>query len=609
MKYLRPILKARMAWIAGIAACALLLSWKFALAQDNRSRQLAPAPVALPTPIAPGRTATPNTAPAAATPAPMAVPADPPLPPPIVPELPATTTTPEKTDAAADSASVPSPTPIAAPALVAQVTPTPVAPPAPVAPAATTSTDATPTPGKGIIFNFQGASLKDVLNYLSESAGFVILTEATVTGTVNIVSRQPVTPDEAVDLLNTVLNDKGYTAVRNGRVLKIINRKDAIKNDLPVETGSDPAKIPHRDEVVTQILPLKFGDATKLVENLRPLLSDAATITANEASNAILMTDTQTNIRRIATIIKALDTSVASISSIHVYPLQYADAKEVADLINQLFGSNQAGGRTQGGQGGRGGFGGFGRFGGGFGGFGGPPGGPGGQGQEPQSEARQAESKITAVADVQSNSVIVSAPEGIQAEIQDIISQIDTTITDITTTRIFRLHHADSVELAGLINSLYGDGAPSASPANNRGGTNGQRGGGFQPGGQGGGQNRQATPAAGSERSLQQAKVTAVGDPRTNSLVVTASKDTMAKLVDLVGRLDATDSRQQHVYVHALQHADAENVADVLRGMLGQQTSGPAAAGQTSTLLQRTTNGASINAQDVLNTNANATGS
>ncbi len=253
------------------------------------------------------------------------------------------------------------PAPAAPAATVPQISPAPASP----APAA-------PAPGGGVLLNFQNASLNDVLTYLSEAAGFVIVQEAPVSGTVNIVSRQPLTPEESVDLLNTVLVEKGYTAIRNGRILKIVNRRDAQRRDLPVEMGSDPARIPRRDEVVTQILPVRFGEVAKLVENLRPLLPESASISANDSSNAILLTDTQTNIRRIAQIIKALDTSTASISGIHVFPLRFADAKEVATLVTQLFSGTATGQQQQ--NGGRRGGGGFG----GFGGQGGPGGGGGG---------------------------------------------------------------------------------------------------------------------------------------------------------------------------------------------------------------------------------------
>ena len=109
-----------------------------------------------------------------------------------------------------------------------------------------------------------------MLNYLSEAAGFVIIQNVPVTGTVNVVSKQPVNAEEAVDLLNTVLVTKGYIAVRNGRILKIVSSKDAQKNDLPVEVGSDPQAIPRKDAMVTQILPIRYMDASKLVDNLSP---------------------------------------------------------------------------------------------------------------------------------------------------------------------------------------------------------------------------------------------------------------------------------------------------------------------------------------------------
>ncbi len=457
-----------------------------------------------------------------------------------------------------------------------------ITPPAPEAKPAPVAVKGT------IMLNFQGASLTDVLNYLSEAAGFVIVQEAPVSGTVNVVSRQPITAEDAVDLLNAVLIEKGYVAIRNGRILKIVKRDGAQKRDLPVHNGSDPELIPRKDEMVTQILPLRFGEAAKLVENLRPLLADNATISANDSSNSIILTDTQTNIRRIAEIIKAIDTSVASISTLHVYPLKYANAKAVASVITELFAANTAGGSGGGGRG-RGGFGGGG--GGGFPGFGGPGGPGGGQQASPQSEARQANSRVIAVADDQSNSLIVSAPEEVIPNITEVVNKIDTNTNDVTVTRIFRLQRADAVETAEILTTLYGDSTTSQTSQNN------QRGQGRQGGGFGGfnpsGPQQQSTSAGQSDRALLQSKVVAVGDGRTNSLIVTAAPDTMAQIAETVGRLDASDAKKQHVYIHSLQHADADSVANVLKGMLGQQTTGSAQS-NASRLNQRSNSGATM---------------
>ncbi len=324
-----------------------------------------------------------------------------------------------------------------------------------------------PTPRGTIRVNFQGASLNDVLNYLSEAAGFVIVKDGPVTGSVDITSRQPITPDEAVDLLNTVLVSKGYAAIRmgtNGRILKIVNKNIAAKSTIPLRVGSNPQLIPPKDEIVTQILPVKYVDAAKLIDNLRPLLSQDAQVSANDNSNAIIMVDTQANIRRIAEIINALDTSVAAVSSIRIFPLKFADATQLANVITQLFSATQQTTQTGGGGGG-----GFGGRGGGFGGFGGRGGGGGGGGGATAAGGARQPAKVVAVADTQSNSIIVSAPDDVMPAIEDIITRTDTNITDATETQLFQLKHADATEMASILTSLY-SGAAATQTAQNTGG-------------------------------------------------------------------------------------------------------------------------------------------
>jgi type II secretory pathway component GspD/PulD (secretin) len=423
----------------------------------------------------------------------------------------------------------------------------------------------TVTAEDGIRLNFQGAELSDVLSYLSEAAGFVILVDQEVSGTVNVMSHQPLTSDEAVELLNAILIEKGYIALRNGRILRIVPRADAHKRDLPVRTASRPVDIPRTDEMVTQIIPVRFGDALKMIENLRPLLADESTLTANESSNAIVMTDTQTNIRRMAEIIEALDTSIASISTIRVFPLAFADATQLAEVIRELFATDalsRAGGgipravlerfRMGGGRGGD-------------------------TATSSESEARQAASRVVAVSDERSNSLIVSAPDDLIATIEELVAKVDTNIDDITEVRIFRLENSDASELASLLTMLYTE--ESTTQTTGRGGQQG-----FRPGPQ---RRVAGTDSQLSQRALQQARVVVVGDPRTNSLLVNAGRETMMQIAELVGRLDSGTDRKQRVYVHPLDHADVENVAGILRGMFESQTTGT----RGTTRNQQTTTG------------------
>tara|TARA_B110000438_G_scaffold181327_1_gene173240 strand:- start:148 stop:834 length:687 start_codon:yes stop_codon:yes gene_type:complete len=172
-----------------------------------------------------------------------------------------------------------------------------------------------------LTMNFEGVPLQSVLEYMSEAADLIILGETKVEGKVNILSKKPLNREEAVELLIVVLNENGYAAIRRGeRMLKIVEKDKALIEDLPVKSGANPEDIPKNDLMVTQIIPIRFGNAGQLIENIKELLPDYATISANDGSNAIILTDTQQNIHRIAEIVSALDTSISSISEIRVFP-------------------------------------------------------------------------------------------------------------------------------------------------------------------------------------------------------------------------------------------------------------------------------------------------
>src|ERR1035437_453881 len=237
----------------------------------------------------------------------------------------------------------------------------------------------------GLRLNFHNAPLNLVLEYLSDAAGFVINKVTDVRGSVDVQGKD-LTKDEAVQVLDSALKKNGYAVVRNGRILTIVAQDTAKTTDLPVISGSNPDEAERGDDVVTQIIPVKYASVSQLVPNLELLLPTTATLSANESANSLLLVATKTDVKRMLKIVDALDTSIASVSSIRVIPLKYADAKDTATLIGTLF--TTQGGSQGGSTNGRGGLfsmlAGGGSFGGGgpggFGGRGGSSGGGGGRG-------------------------------------------------------------------------------------------------------------------------------------------------------------------------------------------------------------------------------------
>src|SRR5882762_8901936 len=225
---------------------------------------------------------------------------------------------------------------------------------------------------KGLRMNFRGVPLEQVLNYMSKAAGFIIHPKVSISGKVDAWSDNSLTRDEALDLLEHVLDDNGYTAIRDGKILTIISKVEAKKNSPLIKRFTTLDEIPKNDEVATYIIPVRTLNPIALVKNLQPLISSDNDLQANESANSLLITDSQNNIRRVAEIIEKLDSVSSTINTIKVYPLKYADAKSLVASIKELFLSE---GSSTGGQGaavgGFGRFGGGGRGGGGGGGFGG----------------------------------------------------------------------------------------------------------------------------------------------------------------------------------------------------------------------------------------------
>ncbi|MFP4379383.1 MAG: secretin N-terminal domain-containing protein [Candidatus Sumerlaeia bacterium] len=411
-----------------------------------------------------------------------------------------------------------------------------------------------PQSADAIRFNFRGASLNTVLDYLSEAAGVIVIRKVDVDGTVDAWSHQPLTRDEAIELVSRLLYENGYAAIHTNRTMTIVAKKDAAKRMIPVVTGSDPEGIPATEIVVTQIIPVKYADVEKLVDDLDKLLPDDAILSANQGSNALVLTATQSTIQRMTRIVKALDTSISEITKLRVFTLNHANATELAKVITDIFqaraqasGEDSRSRRIQ-------------RF---FRGRGGPGGGD--DDSAGPSEARAAQNLVVAVADERTNSMVVSAPEDLMPTIETLVQEIDTVAEDITEVRVFPLKYSDATEMAQTINDVFKTASSDSANQDNesripfffrRGSDRGSR----------------SSQSQTNERKVQQDEVKAVADVRTNSVVITAASEAMDQISQMIETLDSNPARQKKVHVYTLNNADVENVTEILTEMFGSES-------------------------------------
>jgi type II secretory pathway component GspD/PulD (secretin) len=148
-----------------------------------------------------------------------------------------------------------------------------------------------------------GVPIHTVIRAVAKKTGKKFLIDSKLHGNVQLVGEEAgnVTYGE----LLAILQAQGFTAVEGGGFLRVIPEAIVRQSVLPLVVGS--ATYPDA-QYVAAVIPVRKVPAATLVPILRPLLPQQAHLAAAICSNALLMVDTFANIRRIESLIAALDT-------------------------------------------------------------------------------------------------------------------------------------------------------------------------------------------------------------------------------------------------------------------------------------------------------------
>ena len=399
--------------------------------------------------------------------------------------------------------------------------------------------------------NLRGASVDQTLNYLSESAGLTIDRQtspspAAVPGTIEFFSATPLKNDELFQSLNQTLADHGLTALRNSNTLTVETLDEAYNNSsTPVIFANGVNNIPQDNEVVTEVIPVHSANPTQVIKDLYPTLPRGAQLNSSESGNAVVVTGTQADIRRLAQDIKALDS--ASNAETRMFRLQYADPKQGAAEFNGAF-AFADGTATSADP--------FAFFGGGRGeGSAFADGGASTEGATtgiPLSYAGP--STATDLPGTFPGDVVVSGIPGRSGT-----GQLTPATQNGDVSVRFQLKNADANGVASELDALF----PKTNPQ----------------------------PAPGGQLK-QQVVVNAVPDANGHSVEVTASKDTLNEIGKVVGQMDENPTGQDHVYFYRPSPANPMDISGPLAELFGQQGRSSASAPQQNPFYMRQTQAA-----------------
>lgn len=175
--------------------------------------------------------------------------------------------------------------------------------------------------------------IKDIIKAVALWTGKNVILDRNVNGKVQIISPRKVTKEEAYQAFLSALNLLGLTTVETGKVIKIMPVRTAVKGNLKTFLGS--SWTPMTDEVITQIVPLKYIDAKEIQSTLSRIVSTNSMI-AYPPTNTLIISEAGYKVRRVLDILELLDVQGQQ-AQVAIVPIRYAESKSIADKVSEIF--------------------------------------------------------------------------------------------------------------------------------------------------------------------------------------------------------------------------------------------------------------------------------
>jgi type II secretory pathway component GspD/PulD (secretin) len=186
-------------------------------------------------------------------------------------------------------------------------------------------------------FNFQGQPWLEVLEWLAKISHLSLDWQELPGDHLNLATQRGYTVAEARDLINRHLLDRGYTLLRNGEVLTVVNIKKLDPSLVPRVRPADLAK---RDshEFVKVSFALDWLLAEHAVEELKPMLSPNGKLTALKSTNRLEAMDAVTNLQEIYEVLVEEQSRDGKEQLVQEFPLKHTRAADVDRMLRALMG-------------------------------------------------------------------------------------------------------------------------------------------------------------------------------------------------------------------------------------------------------------------------------
>ncbi len=199
---------------------------------------------------------------------------------------------------------------------------------------------ARPRAGRGpaaqdVSFKFEQAPVREVVHaVLGELMGFTYVIHQPVAGTVTVSTAAPVPADQALSVLESVLQANGLLMAQDAAGVFHVGSPDALRGIVPAPKRVEMAPLP--PGFGTVIVPLKYIGAAEMADILRPIARPEAVLRVDNLRNLLVLVGSRNQIDGWLEIVRIFDVDLLKGMSVGVFPLQYASVREVDSALRSM---------------------------------------------------------------------------------------------------------------------------------------------------------------------------------------------------------------------------------------------------------------------------------
>lgn len=263
---------------------------------------------------------------------------------------------------------------------------------------------------------FRDETTDQVLDLLERLTGRAIIRpQALPAATFTFNSQKAMTREEAILALQSMLSINGIGVTPMGDLFLKVVPLTRLRAEAPEFVTGSTLSLPSSGRIVSRMIQLEFLSLDEIQTQLNLMITQGSgSIIAFPKANAMLITDTVSNLQAIEQLLANMDRPFAPRTTTRFFPLKHAQATELVSQIQQLAGAEGV----------------------------------------PELSGR-----TVITADERSNQIILVADQRQMGHFQELIEKLDVQAELNTRNEVIFLKHADALDVHSILSQLAGGGA------------------------------------------------------------------------------------------------------------------------------------------------------